>query len=276
MIIDSHQHFWKYNPIRDHWIDDTMKVIRKDFLPKDLKLILDDNKVDGCIAVQADQSEEETIFLLECAKENLFIKGVVGWVDLKAKNVEERLEYFSENNLFKGVRHIVQAEKDDFILRKDFQNGISKLEKFGLTYDILVYPKQLSATIKLVKEFPLQPFVLDHIAKPKISENLDKQWLTHIQDLAMYQNVCCKISGLFTETEDFKWRESDFAPFLDAVVDAFGVDRILFGSDWPVCLLAVEYKKTLEIITNYFQEYSSEDKAKIFGGNAIRIYNVTC
>ena len=274
MIIDSHQHFWKYNPIRDSWIDDSMKVIRKDFLPKNLKLILDGNKVDGCIAVQADQSEEETIFLLECAKENLFIKGVVGWVDLRAKNVEERLEYFSQNNLFKGVRHIVQAEKDDFVLRKDFQNGISKLEKFGLTYDILVYPKQLPATIKLVKKFPMQPFVLDHIAKPKISENLDKQWLKDIQDLAVCQNVCCKISGLFTETEGLKWRESDFAPFLDAVVDAFGVDRILFGSDWPVCLLAVEYKKTLEIIKNYFQGYSSEDKAKIFGGNAIRIYNV--
>lgn len=274
MIIDSHQHFWKYNPIRDSWIDNTMKALRKDFLPKDLKLILDGNKVDGCIAVQADQSEEETIFLLECAKENQCIKGVVGWVDLRAKNVEERLEYFSKNHLFKGVRHIVQAEKNDFVLRKDFQNGISKLAKFGLTYDLLVYPKQLPATIKLVKEFPMQPFVLDHIAKPKISENLDKQWLKNIQDLAVCQNVCCKISGLFTETEGFKWRESDFTPFLDAVVDAFGVDRILFGSDWPVCLLAVEYKKTLEIIKNYFQGYSSEDKAKIFGGNAIRIYNV--
>jgi L-fuconolactonase len=274
MIIDSHQHFWKYDPVKDPWITNSMEVIRKDFLPKDLKPILETNKFDGCIAVQAAQSEEETEFLLQCSKENQFIKGVVGWVDLRAANIEERLVYFSKDKKFKGVRHIVQMEKDDFVLGSDFQNGISKLEQFELTYDILVNPKQLPAAVELVKKFPKQQFILDHIAKPKISQKLEEQWLESIQNLATYQNVSCKLSGLVTETEDLKWNESDFTPFLNVIVDSFGVDRLLFGSDWPVCLLAAEYKEVLQIIQNYLNDFSIEDKAKIFGKNAIRIYNL--
>ncbi|MCB4799663.1 amidohydrolase family protein [Neotamlana laminarinivorans] len=276
MRIDAHQHFWIFNPVRDSWIDDSMLVIRKDFLPKDLKPILKANNIDGCIAVQADQSEKETNFLLECALNNPFIKGVVGWIDLCNENVEERLKHFTQNKLFKGVRHIVQAETEDFVLRNDFLNGISKLSKYNLVYDILVFPNQLENVIKMVAKFPEQEFVLDHIAKPKISEGLiaNTNWKTNIKRLASYKNVSCKVSGMITETQDFKWEEKDFYEFLNVVVEAFGTDRLLFGSDWPVCLLAGEYQDVLQIIEQYFSAFSKEDVSKIMGDNAARIYKL--
>ncbi len=274
MKIDSHQHFWKFDPVRDSWIDGTMEVIRKDFLPKDLKPILDANAIDGCVAVQADQSEEETKFLLDCAEENDFVKGVVGWVDLRANTVEDRLAHFSENKLLKGVRHIVQAEADDFMLRKDFQCGIGKLTQFNLTYDILVFPSQLEAAISLVNKFPNQQFVLDHIAKPYIKDGKIDPWKTHIFELAKQHNVSCKVSGMVTEADLKLWNTSDFKPYLDVVFEAFGVDRILYGSDWPVCLLAAEYQQQLQIVEDYIKDFAEEDQAKIFGKNAIREYNL--
>ncbi|ALJ04693.1 amidohydrolase [Pseudalgibacter alginicilyticus] len=275
MKIDAHQHFWIYNPVRDSWIDESMQLIRKDFLPIDLKPILEANSVDGCIAVQADQSEAETEFLLQCAQDNPFIKGVVGWVDLRADNVEERLAYFSKNKNFKGVRHIVQGETDDaFMLRPEFLNGIRKLEQFGLTYDILIHQHQLKQAIALVEKFPHQKFILDHIAKPKISEGIDAEWKKNIQILAAYKNVSCKISGLVTETSNFQWNESIFIPFLDTIVEAFGVKRIMFGSDWPVCLLAGQYQEVLQIITNYFGGFSKEDIEKVMSENAVQVYNL--
>jgi len=274
MIIDAHQHLWKYDPVRDNWIQDSMEVIRKDFLPKDLKPILDANGVAGCIAVQADQSEEETEFLLKCAQENPFLKGVVGWVDLRAGNVEERLANYSHNKYFKGVRHIVQAEKDDFLLNKYFQNGIGKLSQYGLSYDLLIYPRQFPATLKMVKKFPNQTFVLDHIAKPNISKKLDAEWVKNINLLSKHENVFCKISGMVTETKNFQWVKSDFTPYLAGVVSAFGTDRLLYGSDWPVCLLAGDYNEVLGIIADYFQNFSALEKAKIFALNAIKAYNL--
>lgn len=274
MIIDAHQHFWKFNPVRDSWITDSMKVIRKDFLPKDLKPILDANNVAGCIAVQADQSEEETEFLLKCAQKNPFLKGVVGWVDLRAGNIEERLANYSHNKYFKGVRHIAQAEKDDFLLNEDFQNGIGKLSQFGLSYDLLIYPRQFPATLEMVKKFPNQTFILDHLGKPNISEKLDLEWVQNIHLLAKYENVFCKISGMVTETKNFKWEESDFIPYLATVVDSFRTDRLIFGSDWPVCLLAADYKLALGIISNYFKNFSTLEKSKIFALNAIKAYNL--
>ncbi|MDO7171637.1 amidohydrolase family protein [Mariniflexile sp. AS56] len=274
MTIDAHQHFWNFNPVRDSWIDDSMAIIRRDFLPEDLKPVLDANGVDGCIAVQADQSETETAFLLQCAEENPFVKAVVGWVDLCADSVETQLAHFSKNKLFKGVRHIVQAESETFVLRADFQNGISKLEQFGLVYDVLVFPHHLENTIKLVRKFPKQQFVLNHIAKPKMSEAIDAAWLKNIQTLASFPNVSCKISGLVTETENFEWNEAMFKPFMDGVVEAFGVDRLLFGSDWPVCLLAGEYQEVMQIVKKYFIDFSKEDQDKVMGENAIRIYNI--
>ncbi|MFQ3341790.1 MAG: L-fuconolactonase, partial [Flavobacteriaceae bacterium] len=192
MRVDSHQHFWNFNSDRDSWIDDSMVGIRKNFLPKDLSPILTKNSMNCCVAIQANQSEEETFFLLNLAKQHSFIKGVIGWVDLCANNVKERIAFFAKNKALKGFRHIVQAEKEDFLLRKDFQNGIYQLSQFKLTYDLLVLPNQLKLAIKLVTQFPDQVFILDHIAKPKISEPIDDQWKHNIKALAAFTNVCCK------------------------------------------------------------------------------------
>jgi len=272
MKIDAHQHFWKFDPIRDAWIDDSMKILQQDFLPADLRPILKENNIDSCIAVQADQSETETAFLLSLASENDFIKGVVGWVDLCSENVEDRLAYFTKNVNFKGVRHIVQAETTDFLLRKDFQNGISKLEKFGLIYEILIRKEQLETAIKLVKKFPKQIFVVDHIAKPNIKDHEVEPWKTQIETLAKHTNVTCKISGLATEANLNNWKYEDFVPYLNIIFNAFGTDRILFGSDWPVCLLAGSYKKTSAIVKQYISSFSKEEQDKIMGKNAIKIY----
>lgn len=274
MIIDSHQHFWNYNPVRDAWIDESMEVIRKNFLPKDLKPILQENGVDGCIAVQADQSETETEFLLSCAKENPFIRGVVGWVDLIAKNLEDRLKHYAANPLFKGVRHIVQAEENDYLLREDVQRGIGKLSKFNLTFDLLVFPQQLNAAIALVKKFPEQTFILDHLAKPNISEPISETWKANIATLSKFENVSCKLSGMVTETKDFAFADEDFAPFMDHVFSSFGANRILFGSDWPVCLLAADYTKVKGLISDYLDNHSSKTKAQVLGINAVKIYNL--
>ncbi|SFS68413.1 L-fuconolactonase [Zhouia amylolytica] len=271
MRLDAHQHFWKFDPVRDAWIDETMEVIRKDFLPTDLEPILQKNNIDGCIAVQADQSEMETAFLLDIARNNNFVKGVVGWVDLLADNVEDRLAHFSSNNKLKGIRHIVQAEPNDFMLRSDFQNGISKLSQFDLTYDILVFPRQLPAAIKLAEKFPDQAFVLDHIAKPAISSGMDREWQSDIKELATCENVYCKVSGLVTETKDFQWRAEEFTPFLDVVFDSFGADRLLYGSDWPVCLLSSPYETVLKIIEDYVPK---EHHTKIFYQNTVNFYKL--
>ena len=274
MIIDSHQHFWNYNPERDTWIDESMQVLKKNFLPKNLKPILINNGIDGCISVQADQSYQETEFLLKCASNNKFIKGVVGWVDLCSPNLEKKLEKYTSDKIFKGVRHIVQSESPEYLLRKDVQSGISKLSKFNLTFDLLVTPIQLQSAIKLVKIFPNQKFVLDHIAKPRISEPLNKTWVNDIINLSKYSNVFCKISGLVTETKGYNFSETDFLPFLDLIFKYFGFDRIMYGSDWPVCLLAADYKKVLEIISNYLMGYDSKIREKIMGTNAKIFYNL--
>ncbi|MGB5205149.1 MAG: amidohydrolase family protein [Eudoraea sp.] len=275
MVIDSHQHFWKYDPVRYGWIDDSMKVLQKDFLPADLGPILKDNEVDGCVAVQADQSEAETEFLLGLAAENKFIKGVVGWVDLRADDVDKRLAHFSQDKKLKGIRHIVQEEPDpECMLRKDFQNGIGHLAQFGLTYDILVYPNQLAAAVLLARAFPDQKFVLDHIAKPRISEGLDNQWVHHIKELGLNPNVSCKVSGMVTETKNFKWRQEDFSPFMEVVLDAFGWQRLLYGSDWPVCLLGGSYKEVITIVRDYISKLSDHERAGIMGQNAVNFYSL--
>lgn len=274
MKIDAHQHFWKFNPVRDDWIDDSMEVIRKDFLPSDLAPILTANAIDGCIAVQADQSEEETEFLLDLAAQNPFIKGVIGWVDLQHKNVEHRLNHFSKNPLLKGVRHIVQAEPQGFMLQDNFLNGIGKLAQFNLVYEILIYPNQLAEAIEMVAKFPNQKFILNHIAKPKISEKLEESWSENIKKLASFKNVYCKISGLVTETNNFNWKYEDFTPFIKVVLNAFGAKKVLFGSDWPVCLLAADYKEVLDIIKKNIADLSSEEQENILGNNALDFYNI--
>ena len=274
MKIDGHQHFWQFDLVRDAWIDDTMSVIQKDFLPEDLNPILIENGFDGCVAVQADQSETETNFLLDLAAQNDFIKGVVGWVDLQNDNVEERLAHYAHYDLFKGVRHIAQGEADDFLLRQDVQRGIGFLAKYNLTYDILVFAHQLPAAIELVKAFPQQKFVLDHLAKPQIIRGLDKEWENNIVTLGKYPSVFCKLSGMVTETVDFKWKMSDFTPFLDVIFTSFGKNRLMYGSDWPVCLLASNYGEQLSILQEYISIFSELEKSKIMGGNAASFYNL--
>jgi len=274
MKLDSHQHFWKYSPQQHNWIDDSMVSLKRDFLPNDLEPHLVKNKIEACVVVQADQSEKETEFLLEMAAQYEFIKGVVGWVDLRAKNVEERLKFYCQNQYFKGVRHIVQSEKQDFLLDPAFQNGIGKLGNLNLTYDLLIYSHQIEAAIKLVSQFPNQKFVLDHLAKPNIKNGKIDPWKNQIQRLAQFSNVSCKISGMVTEADHSQWKPSDFIPYLDIVFDAFGENRILFGSDWPVCLLAASYQEVYQLITDYTANFSLEQRDKLFGANAERFYNI--
>ncbi|TDE28480.1 amidohydrolase [Flavobacterium ranwuense] len=275
MRIDSHQHFWKYHPVKDAWISDEMKVIQRDFLPADLLPLLEAKYIDGCVSVQADQSEEETHFLLQLAKENEFVKGVVGWIDLRAENLEARLEYFSQYKKLKGFRHIVQAEPDeDFLLQEDFCMGISKLAKYNFTYDLLILPKHLPYATALVKRFPQQSFVIDHLAKPDFKQIDFAVWKKEIRVIAACPNVMCKVSGLVTEADWNNWRATDFIYCLDVITDAFGVNRLMFGSDWPVSLLAASYEELCDIVEDYFSKFSNEEQDKLWGGNAIEFYHL--
>ena len=274
MKIDAHQHFWQYNAVKHDWIDESMRVIRKDFFPEQLAPILLANQFDGCVAVQADQTEQETDFLIEQASNHSFIKAVVGWVDLKAPNLVERLAYYQQYPIVKGFRHILQGEDPSFMLSPEFTRGISSLADFGYTYDILIYPKHLSAALELVKQFPNQPFVIDHLAKPFIKEGTIADWKIGMNALAQHSNVFCKISGMVTEADWKHWKEADFTPYLDAVVASFGVERIMFGSDWPVCLVAAPYEKMAAIVTNYFSQFSIAEQEMVFGKNAINFYHL--
>ncbi|MFO0922428.1 MAG: amidohydrolase family protein [Pirellulales bacterium] len=275
MRIDSHQHFWFYEPREYPWIQKEWNI-RKDFLPHQLRPILERHGLDGCVAVQARQSLEESRWLLEVADRAEIVRGVVGWVDLRSPEVDKQLASFASHSKFVGVRHVVQDEPDDrFVLQERFIKGISKLERYGLTYDLLLYPKQLPASIELVRRFPDQPFVLDHISKPLIAKQVMEPWRADIQKLAEFPNVYCKVSGMVTEAEWNGWKREDFHPYLDVVVEAFGPSRIMYGSDWPVCLLSAEYDAMFGIIEHYFQSFSDREKAGIFGGNAIRFYGLS-
>ena len=275
MIIDAHQHFWYYNTQKHAWINDEMALLKRNFLPIDLQVVYQKNGIDACVAVQADQSEAETDFLLELAEEYDFIKGVVGWVDLRSEKVEERLAYYAQFPKLKGFRHVVQDEPDpEFMLGTHFSEGLSLLSKYNFTYDVLIFPPQLEAAIKTVQNFPNQKFVLDHIAKPYIKAGKIDQWETHTRKLASYPNVYCKVSGMVTEADWKNWKPQDFEPYLDVVFDAFGVDRLMFGSDWPVCLLGGAYTKIKGILEQYIAKRSKEESAKIFGGNAASFYGL--
>ncbi|MET2984574.1 amidohydrolase family protein [Aureibaculum conchae] len=275
MIIDAHQHFWKYSPINHAWIDDNMSVIRKDFLPSDLKKVYQANNIDGCVAVQADQTLEETDFLLAMANENDFIKGVVGWVDLQATNVDEVLQHYTTSRKLNGFRHIVQGEPDpNFLLRPSFLNGVSKLEKYNFTYDILVFPHQLLTTLEFVKKFPNQKFVIDHIAKPHIKDGFYEGWAVLMTTIAQQPNVYCKISGMITEADYKQWTPKQIEPYMTLVLEAFGAKRLLFGSDWPVCLVAGNYKKVKDLVTNFIGTLSENEQADIMGNNAVEFYSL--
>ncbi len=272
--IDAHQHFWKYSETEYPWIPKG-SALHRDWLPDDLAA--EQSKVDlhGSIAVQARQMLDESRWLLELADAHPIIQGVVGWVDLRSPNVEEQLTEFAKHPKFAGVRHVVQDEPDDqFMLQPDFLRGIGLLRRFGLTYDILIYPKQLPAAIELVKRFPEQPFVLDHIAKPLIKDRILSPWREQIRQLASAPNLFCKVSGMVTEADHAHWQSDDFHPYLDLIFEVFGPERIMFGSDWPVCLLAASYEQTSDILSNYTKGLSQQAQDAIFGGNAVRFYGV--
>ncbi len=275
MKIDSHQHFWKYDLQKHTWIDDSMDIIRQDFLPKNLKPVLDQHQIEGCVAVQADQSEAETDFLVSLAHENNWIKGVVGWADLQAKNIEERLAYFARFDKLKGFRHIVQSETDhDFMQRPAFERGIKALTNHGFSYDILIFPHQIVSAQKLVQKFDNQLFIIDHLAKPYIKNKEINQWKTDIKALSKCPNVYCKISGMATETNWLSWQNQDLKPYLDTVVESFGMQRVMFGSDWPVCLLASTYERWVFLLEDYFKDFTITEQQDFWGNNALKFYRI--
>ncbi len=274
-VIDSHQHFWRFNPVRDSWINDNMKIIQKDFLPPDLELLLKENDVNGTVVVQSDQSEEENEFQLKNAEQYDFIKGVVGWIDLQAKDVEEKLVYYQQYKKLKGFRHVLQGEPQrDLMLLPAFKNGISLLNKYGFAYDLLIFADQLKYVTELVAAFPDQLFVLDHIGKPDIKNKKIDEWKKDISTIGSHQNVFCKISGMVTEGDGKKWTSEDFIPYLDIVVKSFGTKRIMFGSDWPVCLIAASYAEMKNIVDDYFSFFSKDEQAAFYGRTAIEFYNL--
>jgi L-fuconolactonase len=271
MRIDAHQHFWRYSAEEYDWIDDSMATLRRDFLPSDLKPELDAAGFDACVAVQARQTLEETRWLLALADENPFIAGVVGWVDLRAESVRDQLAEFSNPKLV-GVRHVVQAEPDDgFLLRPDFLSGIAALQEFDLTYDILIYPRHLPVAVEFVSRFPEQRFVLDHLAKPFIKAQAIEPWASNIRELAKFPNVFCKLSGMVTEADWTSWTPEHFKPYLETALQAFGPDRLMIGSDWPVCKVAGSYRKVMSLVIQFLDLQPPDTREKVLGENAQRL-----
>lgn len=276
MKIDAHQHFWIYNSKDYSWIDDSMKALRRDCLPADLKTQLKEAGFSGTIAVQARQTVEETRWLLGLADSNSFIKGVVGWVDLCSEDdLKEQLDEFCRSEKLVGVRHVVQDEHDDnFMLRDDFLKGLGMLKKYDLTYDLLLFPKHLPVACRVVSMFPDQKFVLDHISKPPIKTHETGQWKDDIMKLAEFSNVWCKLSGIVTEADPRNWKPEEFGPYLDIVFKAFGPERLMTGSDWPVCLIAGGYKEVMAIVEIYISEMSPDVRDKILGLNCKEFYAI--
>lgn len=275
MRVDAHQHFWRYDPGEYPWITDELAAIRRDYMPEDLLPLLRSMGFDGCVAVQARQSVEETRWLLELADEHPFILGVVGWVDLTASGVREQLELWARHPKLKGIRHLLQDEPDDaYMLRPDFRRGLAALGEFGLTYDLLLFPRHLPYAVRLVEEFDEQPFVVDHLAKPPIKAKEISPWREDIQRLARFENVYCKLSGMVTEADWRRWRPEDFVPYLDVVLEAFGPKRLMIGSDWPVCTLAGEYEPVMSIVIDYIARLSKDEQEAILGQNAVRFYKL--
>ena len=274
MTIDAHQHFWHFDPARDAWITDDMALIQRDFLPADLEPVLAQNGIDGCVAVQASQSEAETLFLVQMAQTYDIVKGVVGWVDLQSAQVYERLHSLSTYQEIKGYRHVAQAEPDDFLTRPAVINGIRRLADFGLTYDILIYPTQLKAALHLARAVPEVNFVIDHLAKPYIKKGEISRWSNFMAEIAKNKNVSCKLSGMVTEADWCTWSKRDLFPYLDVVFEHFGPDRLLFGSDWPVCLVAANYTQVKTLVDDYVHPWGEEVRAKVFGANAVAFYHL--
>jgi L-fucono-1,5-lactonase len=276
MHIDAHQHFWVYNPREFDWIDDAMASLRRDFLPPALKPVLDQAGFQGCVAVQARQTLEETRWLLGLAAVSPFILGVVGWVDLQSPHVRSQLQTFAENPKLVGVRHVVQGEPDDrFLLRPEFLSGISVLEEFDLAYDILIYTQHLPVAAEFVRQFPHQRFVLDHLAKPPIRSGSLHPWRDGIRRLAAFPNVFCKLSGMVTEADWQHWKSEDMTPYLDVAFEYFGPERLMIGSDWPVCTVAAPYARAIGVVKDYLGRHPVQVQEAVLGENAKRFWKLS-
>lgn len=275
MKIDSHQHFWKYDPARHGWIDESMYKIRRDFMPEDLWPELQAQGISGCIAVQADETAHETQFLLDLAYKFDWIKKVVGWVDLKSADIESKLERYQTDTRLAGFRAILQSLEPEAMEDRAFLNGIGHLERFGFTYDVLIFPRHLEKAFELCRKFPNQPFVLDHLAKPNVKNGEFEYWSKWMAKMAELPNLCCKVSGMVTEADWNNWKPWDFRPYLEFVTTRFGTDRLLFGSDWPVCLVSGYYPDVYGLVEEFYTNYTENEKNAIFGGNAMRFYGIS-
>lgn len=275
MRLDAHLHFWRYDPVRDAWITREMGAIRRDFLPADLAPVLGAHRFDGCVAVEAAPSIAQTQFLLELAHANPFIRGVVGWVDVLSPDLERTLERLHPDPRLVGIRYGAQGEPDDFLARDDVARGVAMLGRFDLAFDILIYERQLPAAITLATRLPEQTFVLDHIAKPRIADGVIEPWASRIRELARRPNVSCKVSGMITEADWRTWRPAELRPYLDVVFDAFGPNRLVFGSDWPVCLVAGDYARVVSVVEDYARSLTVAEREALFGGTAARAYGLS-
>lgn len=273
--IDAHHHLWRYTPEEYGWIDEEMKDLRRDFLPADLTAAMATAGIDGTVAVQARQTMAETHWLLDLADKTDAIRGVVGWADIAGEEFPGCMEEFDGRAKLKGLRHVIQGEKDEhYILREDFNSGIRTLLGSGLVYEILIYERHLPDTIYFVDEHPEQVFVLDHVAKPLIAGGVLEPWAARMRELGLRENVWCKLSGMVTEADWKNWTPETLKPYLDVAVEAFGPERLMAGSDWPVCLVASEYARWFEVLRTYFAGFSEADRAAVFGGTAIGVYQL--
>jgi L-fuconolactonase len=273
--IDAHHHLWRYNAAEYGWLDEGMRELHRDFLPKDLIVELAKAGIDGTVAVQARQTLDETRWLLDQAEASEAIRGVVGWASIAGEEFPGIMEEFEHRPKLKGLRHVIQDEPDEnYILRANFNSGILAMQGSGLVYDILIYERHLPQTIEFVDEYPEQVFVLDHAAKPRIGAGILEPWTENLRELALRQNVWCKVSGLATEADWKNWNIDTLRPYLDVIVDAFGANRLMVGSDWPVCLVATQYGQWFELLRSYFAGFSGSEQDAIFGGTAIEVYQL--
>ena len=273
--IDAHQHFWLYSPARDQWINNDMAILQGDFMPEHLQPILEHYDFQGTVVVQSDQSLAENLFQLENAEKHPFIKAVVGWVDMQAPDLEAQLQAYQQYPKLKGFRSMLQSDPDrSLMLRPDFQAGIAKLQTYGYTFDVLVLPDQLKYAEALVAAFPEQRFVLNHLGKPNIRLRQFEDWVADIKALAAHKNVYCKVSGMVTEADLTRWKFEDFKPYIDTIFECFGMERVMYGSDWPVCRLAATFGEVMEILENYTANFTNAERALFWAKNAIRFYNI--
>lgn len=274
MTIDSHHHVWRYTPEEFDWIGEDMSTLRQDFSMPEYSELLQANGIDGAVVIESRQTIQETAWLLELAREYSCLRGVVGWAPLASSEIQSILDNFCEHPKFKGVRHVVQAERDGFLSGEDFNKGISQLTQRNLAYDILIIERQLPEAIAFVDRHLNQVFILDHIAKPLIKAGVLQPWRAQMRELSKRENVVCKVSGFITEADFDNWTVKDLQPYWESVLEFFGPNRLLFGSDWPVCLAATEYSRWLEIVRDWAAPLSAAEQAALWGETASRVYRL--